>query len=164
MNIFLIGMMGTGKSTVGVLLANKLKIPFVDLDKEIEKSTRKTISGIFKLDGEATFRRIETECLKEVSASVVSCGGGIILKEENRNFIKVNGTTILLTASIEELVRRLKGAEKRPLLAKNNEKESLIKLWLDRRAQYLSIADVTIDTDGKTSIQITNEILLDLKS
>ena len=164
MNIFLIGMMGTGKSTVGVLLANELKIPFVDLDKEIEKSTRKTISGIFKLDGEATFRRIETECLKEVSASVVSCGGGIILKEENRNFIKVNGTTILLTASIEELVRRLKDAEKRPLLAKNNEEESLIKLWLDRRAQYLSIADVTIDTDGKTSIQITNEILLDLKS
>ena len=164
MNIFLIGMMGTGKSTVGVLLAKELKIPFVDLDKEIEKSTRKTISGIFKLDGEATFRRIETECLKEVSASVVSCGGGIILKEENRNFIKVNGTTILLTASIEELVRRLKDAEKRPLLAKNNEEESLIKLWLDRRAQYLSIADVTIDTDGKTSIQITNEILLDLKS
>lgn len=164
MNIFLIGMMGTGKSTVGVLLANELKIPFVDLDKEIEKSTRKTISGIFKLDGEATFRKIETERLKEVSASVVSCGGGIILKEENRNFIKVNGTTILLTASIDELVRRLKGAGKRPLLAKNNEKESLIKLWLDRRAQYLSLANMTIDTDGKTSIQITNEILLDLNS
>ena len=163
MNIFLIGMMGTGKSTVGVLLANELKIPFVDLDKEIEKSTRKTISGIFKLDGEATFRRIETARLKEVSASVVSCGGGIILKEENRNFIKVNGTTILLTASIDELVRRLKGAEKRPLLAKNNEKESLIKLWLDRRAQYLSLSDMTIDTDGKTSRQITNDILLDLK-
>ena len=86
------------------------------------------------------------------------------MKEENRNFIKVNGTTILLTASIEELVRRLKDAEKRPLLAKNNEEESLIKLWLDRRAQYLSLADMTIDTDGKTSIQITNEILLDLKS
>ena len=164
MNIFLIGMMGTGKSTVGVLLANELKIPFVDLDKEIEKSTKKTISGIFKLDGEAAFRKIETERLKEVSASVVSCGGGIILKEENRNFIKVNGTTILLTASIDELVRRLKGAGKRPLLAKNNEKESLIKLWLDRRAQYLSLSDMTIDTDGKTSIQITNEILLDLNS
>ena len=164
MNIFLIGMMGTGKSTVGVLLANELKIPFVDLDKEIEKSTKKTIPKIFKLDGEATFRKIETERLKEVSASVVSCGGGIILKEENRNFIKVNGTTILLTASIDELVRRLKGAGKRPLLAKNNEKESLIKLWLDRRAQYLSLADMTIDTDGKTSRQITNEILLDLKS
>ena len=163
MNIFLIGMMGTGKSTVGVLLANELKIPFVDLDKEIEKSTKKTISRIFKLDGEAAFRKIETERLKEVSASVVSCGGGIILKEENRNFIKVNGTTILLTASIDELVRRLKGAGKRPLLAKNNEKESLIKLWLDRRAQYLSLSDMTIDTDGKTSRQITNDILLDLK-
>lgn len=163
MNIFLIGMMGTGKSTVGVLLANELKIPFVDLDKEIEKSTKKTVSGIFNFDGEDAFRKIETERLKEVSASVVSCGGGIILKEENRNFIKVNGTTILLTASIDELVRRLKGAEKRPLLAKNNEKESLIKLWLDRRAQYLSLSDMTIDTDGKTSRQITNDILLDLK-
>ena len=164
MNIFLIGMMGTGKSTVGVLLANVLKIPFLDLDKEIEKSTKKTISKIFELNGESAFRKIEMEHLKEISASVVACGGGIILNEENRNFIQGNGTAVLLTASIKELLPRLKGAAGRPLLAKNNVEKSLIQLWSDRREKYLSIADITINTNGKTTEEITNEILINLQS
>ena len=163
MNIFLIGMMGSGKSTIGFLLAKRIKKPFIDLDEEIERSTKKTITDIFKIDGEDTFRKIETEHLKKVSDSVISCGGGIILKEQNRNLIKNNGVAILLIASTKILTNRLKYSEKRPLLEKNSIKESLHELWLKRQAYYLSTADITIDTDGKTPGIITNEILFNLK-
>tara|TARA_A100001037_G_scaffold306704_1_gene354321 strand:- start:5440 stop:5934 length:495 start_codon:yes stop_codon:yes gene_type:complete len=164
MNIFIIGMMGTGKSTIGILLANKVKKPFIDLDEEIEKSTKRTISDIFRIDGENIFRKIETEHLKKVSDSVISCGGGIILKEENRNLIRRNGTTILLTASIRELTNRLKYSNKRPLLAQNSPEDSLSELWSKRKDHYSSTADITIETDGKTPEIITNEILINLKS
>ena len=164
MNIFIIGMMGTGKSTIGILLANKVKKPFIDLDEEIEKSTKRTISDIFRIDGENIFRKIETAHLKKVSDSVISCGGGIILKEENRNLIRRNGTTILLTASIRELTNRLKYSNKRPLLAQNSPEDSLSELWSKRKDHYSSTADITIETDGKTPEIITNEILINLKS
>lgn len=164
MNIYLIGMMGTGKSTVGKILAKKAEMPFVDLDHYIEVTNHKTISEIFKDDGEDRFRHFESEQLREASGSVVSCGGGIILKDENCNFIKENGTAILLTASINELVSRLKESDKRPLLADDNTEETLTNLWLARQVQYLSTANITIETDGKSPDQITTEILSQLNS
>ena len=160
MNIYLIGMMGSGKSTVGKTLSEKMHKPFIDLDSEIEKGTGKNISEIFDTDGEEQFRKMETKQLKQYSESIVACGGGIILKDENREFINDNGATILLTASMEELSHRLSDSGNRPLLVDNNTEEALTKLWLERQVNYLNTADLTIQTDGKNPEQLTEEILL----
>ena len=159
MNIYLMGMMGSGKSTVGKTLSQQLGKPFIDLDLEIEQSTGKTISEIFENDGAEHFRNIESNQLQQHSNSIVACGGGIILKEENRVIIKENGKAILLTASIPELSNRLSASANRPLLTVDNMEETLTKLWLERQLLYLSTADYTIETDGKTPEKITEEIL-----
>jgi len=163
MNIYLIGMMGSGKSTIGKILANKIDMPFVDLDTEIEKNTGKSITEIFRNDGQDIFRAIESQQLRDVDNSVVSCGGGIIMDEKNCIIIKKNGRTILLTASMEELSNRLKDSYKRPLFSKNNIIETLTKLWLERQSQYLKTADIAVKTDGKIPQRIADEILSRLK-
>ena len=160
MNIYLIGMMGTGKSTVGELLTKKLDYPFVDLDKNIEKYAGKSITKIFENDGEENFRILESEQLRFYSNSVIACGGGIIMREENRTFMKENGKAILLTASPSKLSKRLIQSDSRPLLAGKKNKEKLLKnIWLKRRLHYLNTADYTIETGHKTHEEITNEIL-----
>ena len=162
MNIYLIGMMGSGKSTVGKTLSEKMHKPFIDLDSEIEKGTGKNISEIFDIDGEEQFRKMETKQLKQYSESIVACGGGIVLKDENREFINENGATILLTASMEELSHRLSDSGTRPLLADDNTEEALTKLWLERQLNYLNTADFTIETDGKNPEELTKEILIQI--
>ena len=162
MNIYLIGMMGSGKSTVGKTLSEKMHKPFIDLDSEIEKGTGKNISEIFDTDGEEQFRIMETKQLKKYSESIVACGGGIVLKDENRECINENGVTILLTASMEELSNRLSDSGNRPLLADENTEEALTKLWLERQLHYLNTADFTIETDGKNPEQLTEEILVQI--
>ena len=162
MNIYLIGMMGSGKSTVGKTLSEKMHKPLIDLDSEIEKGTGKNISEIFDIDGEEQFRKMETKQLKQYSQSIVACGGGIVLKDENREFINENGVTILLTASMEELSHRLSDSGNRPLLADDNTEEALTKLWLERQLHYLNTADFTIETDGKNPEQLTEEILVQI--
>jgi len=164
MNIYLIGMMGSGKSTVGKTLSEKMHKPFVDLDSEIEKAAGKSISEIFDIDGEEQFRKMETKQLKQYSESIVACGGGIVLNDENREFINENGVTILLTASMEELSHRLSDSGNRPLLADDNTEEALTKLWLERQLHYLNTADFTIETDGKNPEQLTDEILIQINS
>ncbi len=164
MNIYLIGMMGSGKSTVGKTLSEKMHTPFIYLDSEIEKGTGKNISEIFDTDGEGQFRKMETKQLKQYSESIVACGGGIVLKDENREFINENGVTILLTASMEELSHRLSDSGNRPLLADDNTEEALTKLWLERQLHYLNTADFTIETDGKNPEQLTEEILVQINS
>ena len=116
MNIYLIGMMGSGKSTVGKILAEKMELLFIDLDSEIEKTGGKSVSEIFNQDGEDHFRKLESEELKQYSESVVACGGGIILDEENRQYINENGVAVLLTASMDELFKRLSDSNNRPIL------------------------------------------------
>ena len=162
MNIYLIGMMGSGKSTVGKTLSEKMHKPFIDLDSEIEKGTGKNISEIFDTDGEEQFRKMETKQLKQYSESIVACGGGVVLKDENREVINENGATILLTASMEELSYRLSDSGNRPLLADDNTEEALTKLWLERQLHYLNTADFTIETDGKNPEQLTEEILVQI--
>ena len=164
MNIYLMGMMGSGKSKVGKTLSQQLGKPFIDLDSEIEQSVGKTISEIFENDGEEHFRNIESNQLQEYFDSVVACGGGIIVNEGNRTFIKNNGKAILLTASIPELSDRLSTSGNRPLLPENNIEETLTQLWLDRQLHYLDTAEFTIETDGKTPEKITEEILNQLDS
>ena len=160
MNIYLIGMMGSGKSTVGKTLSEKMHKPFIDLDSEIELGTGKNISEIFDTDGEEQFRKMETKQLKQYSESIVACGGGIILKDENREFINENGITILLLATMGELTQRLSDSGNRPLLADDNTEEALTKLWMERQIDYLETANFTIETDGKNPEELTEEILL----
>ena len=160
MNIYLIGMMGSGKSTVGKTLSEKMHKPFVDLDTEIEKAAGKSISEIFDIDGEEQFRKMETKQLKQYSESIVACGGGIVLKDENREFINENGIAILLLATMGELTQRLSNSGNRPLLADDNTEEALTKLWMERQIDYLETANFTIETDGKNPDELTEEILL----
>ena len=160
MNIYLIGMMGSGKSTVGKTLSEKMHKPFIDLDSEIEKGTGENISEIFDIDGEEQFRKMETKQLKQYSESIVACGGGIVLKDENREFINENGIAILLLATMGELTQRLSNSGNRPLLANDNTEEALTKLWMERQIDYLETANFTIETDGKNPEELTEEILL----
>ena len=164
MNIYLIGMMGTGKSTLGKTLSKNMQKPFIDLDSEIEKTGGNSVSEIFDRDGEERFREMETEQLKQYSGSVVACGGGIVLKLENRHFIKENGIAILLTASMGELSQRLSDSDNRPLLANDITEEAVTKLWLERQLDYLNTADFTIETGGKNPEELSEEIILRINS
>ena len=160
MNIYLIGMMGSGKSTLGKSLSEKIQKPFIDLDSEIEKVAGKSISEIFDIDGEEQFRKMETKQLQQYSKSIVACGGGIVLNNANRKFINENGIAILLLATMGELTQRLSASNNRPLLADDNMEEALTKLWMERQVDYLDTANFTIETDGKNPEQLTEEILL----
>jgi len=164
MNIYLIGMMGAGKSTLGISLSEKIQKPFVDLDSEIEKAAGKSITEIFDIDGEEQFRKMETKQLKQYSESIVACGGGIILNNANRKFINENGIAILLLATMGELTQRLSASNNRPLLADDNMEEALTKLWMERLIDYLDTANFTIETDGKNPEQLTEEILAQINS
>lgn len=164
MNIYLIGMMGSGKSTLGKSLFEKIQKPFIDLDSEIEKATGKSITEIFDIDGEEQFRKMETKQLKQYSESIVACGGGIVLNNANRKFINENGIAILLLATMEQLAQRLSSSNNRPLLADDNMEEALTKLWLERLIDYLDTANFTIETDEKNPEQLTEEILVQINS
>lgn len=164
MNIYLIGMMGSGKSTVGKILAEKMKLLFIDLDSEIEKTGGKSVSEIFNQDGEDHFRKLESEELKQYSESVVACGGGIILDEENRKYINENGVAVLLTASMDELFKRLSDSNNRPILPDENTEKALTNLWLERKKDYLNTSDFLIETDGENPIEITNKIFSKINS
>lgn len=164
MNIYLIGMMGSGKSTLGKSLSEKIQKPFIDLDSEIEKVAGKSISEIFNIDGEEQFRKMETKQLKQYSESIVACGGGIVLNDDNRKFINENGIAILLLATMGELTQRLSASNNRPLLADDNMEEALTKLWMERLIDYLDTANFTIETDGKNPEQLTEEILAQINS
>ena len=164
MNIYLIGMMGSGKSTLGKTLSEKIQKPFIDLDSEIEKATGKSITEIFDIDGEEQFRKMETKQLKQYSESIVACGGGIVLNNANREFINENGIAILLLATMGQLAQRLSSSNNRPLLADDNTEEALTKLWMERLIDYSDTANFTIETDGKNPEQLTEEILVQINS
>ncbi len=164
MTIYLIGMMGSGKSTIGALLSNKMDKPFVDLDLEIEKSAGKSISEIFEEDGKDYFRDLESKQLKQFTNSVIACGGGIVLRKENRRHMIENGKSVLLTASISELANRLPVFVDRPLLVGESLKERLTQIWLQRQTYYLSTADLTIKTVGRSPEEITTDIVSQLHS
>ncbi len=151
-------MMGVGKSTIGNILSKKLEMPFVDLDHEIEKSIGSQIPEIFHSHGEEFFRNIESIALKNHFNSVIACGGGIVLSEENRSFIRENGKTVLLMATIDELIKRLSNSNSRPILNQGSSEDILPKLWRVRKSLYKETADFSVETGNKTPIQISEEI------
>ncbi len=162
MNIALIGMMGSGKSTVAKLLANQLQnFSFVDTDEEIIKSQKISINEIFEKYGEKAFRTIETVQLKDVLKNdnqVIATGGGIVISEDNLNLLLNNSVLIYLKAEPEELYKRVKNNKERPLLNDCNIKEKIINLLGQREEKYKK-AHFIIDTTNKTPDIIVKEIL-----
>ena len=150
--------MGSGKSTVGKILAKQLGKQCVDLDFQIEKKVGESIESIFENEGELKFRYYETLELKKISNSVVACGGGIILSNENLKLMKRNGRIIYLKATIDELERRLIKSKNRPLLKNRNLRESLEKILDERKRKYESIPSISVHTDGLTPLEVSNAI------
>lgn len=147
--IALIGMSGAGKTTVGKLLAEKMNYEFVDIDNQIEKIENKSISQIFADEGEEFFRQLETNMLNELINNdklVISTGGGIIINEKNREFLKNNFFNIFLNVSIDEALERLQQNENRPLLL-GNIKDKWQKLYDERLLLYYQTADYIVNAD-----------------
>ena len=155
-NLILIGFMGTGKSTVACQLSKQLNLPFFEMDEMIVQEQGMEISNIFKEKGENYFRDLETELLKNLlqkETGILSCGGGIILRDENIQAMKNHGTVILLTAKPETILKRVLHNQSRPVL------NGITKLMKEREERYHIAADIIISTDDKSLSQICEEII-----
>ncbi|WP_424250533.1 bifunctional shikimate kinase/3-dehydroquinate synthase AroKB [Collimonas pratensis] len=168
-NIFLVGLMGAGKTTVGRALARKLNKLFIDSDHEIEARTGVSIPLIFEIEGEESFRQRETEVIRDLSARsgiVLATGGGAIMRAENREYLKTRGTVIYLRASIHNILQRTSRDKNRPLLQTADPRRRLEELSRQREPYYREVADIVIDT-GRPNVQfLVHSILsqLDVQS
>jgi shikimate kinase len=161
-SLILVGMMGAGKTTVGRLLARRLKRSFHDADEEIERRCGVRIPVIFEIEGEAGFRARESQVIAELCAldnAVLATGGGAVLAEENRRRIAVCGTVIYLHARPSHLWQRVRHDRNRPLLATADPLRKLEELYAERDPLYREVADLVIDT-GKQSVQTLAKDLL----
>lgn len=156
--LYLTGFMGSGKTTIGKLLAEKLALPVVDTDKFIEENLNKTVREIFETEGEDRFREYEHQFLNVIPTenTIVTTGGGIILKKENRDWMRNNGTIIYLHCEPEEILKRLADDNTRPLL--DGDKQKNIQSIFTERLSYYNDADIKIDTTKKTPAEIVLEI------
>ncbi len=159
--------MGSGKTTVGKILAKKLACHFVDLDAFIENRSKKTIKQIFSESGEGLFRDIESECLNEVSNTkgqyVVSTGGGVVLSQLNWELMNANGTTIYLQMELDIIWKRIRHNKKRPLLNVKNPLGEVKRLFAERKELYEK-ADFTVRSSKLTSQKAADEIVSTIKS
>ncbi len=161
-NIMLIGFMGTGKTTVSKQLSEVTGRNEVDIDAYLVEKEGTPISEIFEKFGEDHFRDIETKYLIEIQQNsdlIVSCGGGIVVREENVKHMKENGIIVWLTATPETIYERVKDSTDRPILNGNMNIEYIASLMEKRKNLYLSVADVIVSTDGKSINEICNEII-----
>lgn len=165
-NIFLIGFMGTGKTTVSRQLSNMLNFLEMDMDQEIENRKKMKISAIFEAYGEEYFRNMETSLIQEFekkSDFVVSCGGGAVLRQENVENMKKNGIVVLLTAEPETIYQRVRFSKNRPLLNGNMNVAYISEMMESRVGFYRNAADITVGTDGKRPEKIAAEIVENIK-
>ena len=159
--LVLTGFMGSGKSSVGRVLAKRLACPFVDLDAEIVAAAGRSVNDIFAQDGEQAFRSLENTCLERVlggDCSVIATGGGVVVSDENRSMMRSRGIVVNLVVSLPQVLRRLHGASDRPLFA-GSDGANRVKLLMDDRKQFYADADIRIDTDGKSVEDVAAEIL-----
>ena len=162
-NIFLVGMMGAGKTTVGRTLARRLKLRFVDSDQEIEARCGVKIPVIFEIEGEAGFRSREAQALAELTllgGIVLATGGGAVLREESRRLLAARGIVIYLRATPEHLFERVRQDRNRPLLATGDPLARLRQLYRERDPLYREVADLVVDT-GRQSVQVLTRSLLE---
>ena len=160
-NIFLVGMMGAGKTTVGKFLANFLNKTFFDSDREIQKRTGVSIPVIFEIEGEAGFRKRETEMLWELMKAeniVLATGGGAVLSIENREMLMHNGIVIYLRATVDDLWRRTRQDKNRPLLQTSDPRRKLTELYTQRDPLYRETAHIVVES-GKRSARHLAQLL-----
>jgi len=165
-NTYLVGFMATGKTSVGKELANKLKKQFLDLDDIIEQREKMRIVDIFREKGEAYFRKIEKDLVKEVSLKtdlVVGCGGGAIINEENLFNLRKSGAIICLKANVDTILKRAEGTEQRPLLNVDERKPRISEL-LKKREPFYNQADHIIDTTNLSIKEVVDKIISFLKN
>lgn len=161
-NIMLIGFMGCGKSTISAYLNKMLAMEVVEMDALIVEKEGMSINDIFAKHGEEYFRNCESNLLIELQKQnqlVVSCGGGVVLREENVAHMKKNGKIVLLQASPETIYARVKNSTDRPILNNNMNVEFISELMEKRKEKYLKAADIVIDTDNKTVQEICEELI-----
>lgn len=162
-HIYLIGFMGTGKSTVGAALAKKTDRRLLDTDEMIIERDGRSISAIFETDGEAFFRRLESDVIREIASMdescVVSCGGGAVLLEENVKAMKSSGRIVWLNASPAEILRRVSSDNKRPLLEGKKTVSDIETMMEKRRSVYEKAGDIVIETDHMSIGDIVDKIM-----
>ena len=165
-NIILVGAMGSGKTTIGRRLAEKLKVDFYDADHEIIDKTGVSIDHIFDLEGEEGFRIRESKVLKELcnrSNIVLATGGGAVILEENRLIIKKTQSVIYLLSSVDQILRRTAKSKIRPLLENSTNRRKTISNIIDSRdSLYREVATIIINTNGKKMNEVIKEILTNL--
>ena len=160
--LILVGMMGAGKTTVGRLLARRLKRSFYDTDEQIERRCGVRVPVIFEIEGEAGFRAREAQMIEELCVldnAVLATGGGAVLAKENRRIIAARGTVVYLHARPAQLWQRLRHDRNRPLLATADPQKRLEQLYAERDPLYREVADLVIDT-GRQSVQTLAKDLL----
>lgn len=164
-NIALVGFMGTGKTSVGKILAKKLNREVMDVDRRVELGEKRKITDIFEKEGEAFFRSLEKEAIREASQKkgvVITTGGGAMLDPENVEILKGTGWVIRLSARPETIFARVRHSRQRPLL-KGKDMLSEIKRLLALREPFYQKADLTFETDGQNSSEVADRILEALK-
>ena len=161
-HIYLIGFMGTGKTTISHKLQELTGANEVDMDAGIVEKNEMSINDMFEKYGETYFRDRETDAVREISQTepaIVSCGGGAVLRDQNTQMMKESGRIVLLTATPETVYQRVKNNTDRPLLNGHMNVEYIASLMEKRRALYAGACDISVSTDGKTPEQIAMEIL-----
>lgn len=164
-NIILIGPMGSGKSTIGNIIAKRLHREFQDSDHFIEKRTGVDIARIFDIEGEQGFRDRESSALNELLSTnnrVIATGGGSIMRSENQQLLKQKGYIVFLDTSINQQLYRLRRDKKRPLLQTENPRERLESLSAERRPIYLDLADLAVKTDKRMARRLAADIITQL--
>ncbi len=160
-NIFLIGMPGAGKSTLGKALTKRLGLTFIDADQEIVTRTGVSIATIFEIEGEASFRAREAQLIADLVTHerlVLATGGGAILSEDSRRLMRDNGVVVYLRASLEDLAVRTARDTKRPLLQGTNPADALRKLFQIREPLYNETAHIIIDTRRQHATKLAEQI------
>ena len=164
--VVLVGMMGSGKTSVGKVLSTVLGVPFADTDMEISNDANSTISEIFERDGEVMFRQAETRIIKRLldgNPCVVSTGGGAFLENENRKTISKFGVSVFLKVDREILWERVRRKDTRPLLKTASPRDTLFKI-LDTRQDIYNLADFTVESNKGSSIAQSANTVIDLLS
>lgn len=165
-SIFLVGPMGSGKTTVGKYIADFLSLCFYDSDTEIEKNSGASISWIFDKEGEAGFRRREEKAvdfLTKQEGIVLATGGGAVISALNREHLKNRGQVVYLSASVDVLMKRTRKDKSRPLLQTANPKAVIKKLLVEREAYYRDVADIVIQTKDGSAKEMAKKVIEQLE-
>jgi shikimate kinase len=162
-HLVLVGMMGSGKSTIGRIVAERLERPLIDSDEVIEAATGRTVRDIFAADGEETFRALEAEALRDALATdepaVIAAAGGVVLRPENRRLLRESGARVVwLMADPTLLIERVRSGMHRPLLDDDPE-GTLQRMWDERQPLYQEVADAIVSVDGRSITEVVEAVL-----